>query len=693
MVFCAALTVICYSKNKGLSRSRGFARRACTKKPRRRHGFHCGPIGKRGRIPAKIPFSGGQAMSFKSFIARFELQALWRAFRVALLRFPLAVSCCVSMFTLGVVDNHGFRPFSESMTDRVFLFLALLFTLSLSASFYAEARRALRGQVAGLMIAAVALAATVAFVPAHFTARQMFFGAAACLLFLFAPYVGDDADEDSVWYFNYLNAVTALLGGVSGAVLGVGGSLILASIDYLFELHVPGNLYGDVWAFSLIFFGPVVFLSYLTRDFRFEKSECEVHAGIAFLANYLMVPLMLVYMGVLYAYTLRILLKMELPRGNVAYMVTGFGGLGVLTHLAVHALRDKGTRLLQEYYAHFYKIMAVPLFLLAVGIFTRIRDYGVTPERYAILVALAWLSALALLYAFRRRAHIKYVPMALCALCLAASFGPWSAMDVSIRSQKARLGALLEQAGVLQADGSVAKTSKDVSFEQRKQISSIVDFFYGNSVEDAIAGWVTPFKDAMDKNGLSKAQAAQPCRERFASSCGYYMPRKLVEAWGMEYASRWETMKSADYFSFSMTYDGGGTRWEKIAPYEYTTGLNFYHIEKGDTDARVLPDEGENPRKVTFAVAPDGKLTLTMQDGKSLTFDLGAKADDLRAHHISSAGTRGDAVARLSQEGPAGMRAQLRISYLSGPVRDGHVALQSAYMTVLFTPPREEGEK
>ena len=186
----------------------------------------------------------------------------------------------------------------------------------------------------------------------------------------------------------------------------------------------------------------------------------DAAGGFIFIANYLLVPLCLIYMFILYAYFAKILFQGQLPRGNLAYMVTGFGFIGVLTHLAVYPMRETGTRLLQQFYNHFYTIAIVPILLLAFGLYTRISEYGLTEDRYALVICCLWLSGLSVIYvAYRRLAHIKYIPMILCVLSLIAATGPLSAPWLSVNSQVHQLRIKLTNVGVLDQKGHVVSRS------------------------------------------------------------------------------------------------------------------------------------------------------------------------------------------------------------------------------------------
>jgi hypothetical protein len=94
--------------------------------------------------------------------------------------------------------------------------------------------------------------------------------------------------------------------------------------------------------------------------------------------------------------------------------------------------------------------MVVPTFLLALAVWQRINEYGVTPERYCLCLFAIWLAAMAIYMGVARgRIDLRAIPASLGLALLLSSFGPWGAVSVSIRSQLGEFRHLLESQGVL----------------------------------------------------------------------------------------------------------------------------------------------------------------------------------------------------------------------------------------------------
>ena len=105
----------------------------------------------------------------------------------------------------------------------------------------------------------------------------------------------------------------------------------------------------------------------------------------------------------------------------------------------------------------------------------RINDYGITEQRYFILVLALWLLFIAAYFLISKTKNIKVIPISLCLLALASSFGPWGAFSVSLANQKHHLKFLLEKYSML-ADGKIVPAKDTIPFRDHKQISSIINY-------------------------------------------------------------------------------------------------------------------------------------------------------------------------------------------------------------------------
>lgn len=625
--------------------------------------------------------------SFRAFFRRFQIDYLLDVLKAAFRRFPLVCLCCLAGTALGLLAAHDVKLLADDTMARLSLFLAYGTVGFLAAALFAESRKLQdKAQIALNLLLGAALAGFAAL-PEFFTASHTFFGAALALLLLVAPYAGRQSSEDSFWYFNYSGFVGGVIAGISTLILCGGLAAILGSVDYLFELSVPGRYYGDIWIIGGGFFGPLLFLSYVPRQFDFAPEECRMMPGIFFIANYIVVPLVLIMTWVLYAYFAKIVLKWELPRGGLAYMVTGFGAAGTAARLAIFPMRENGTKLLQQFYKYFYHLLPVPLALLGFGLYTRLSQYGVTEERYAIAISFLWLAVTTLFALVRpRRMHLKYIPMLLAALFLLASLGPWGAVPVSTQSQLARLGGLLEKNGMLK-NGAVVKAARQPPFKDRQEMSSILDYLVVDHRIAALRPLVAPFEKEMaaqDKNAVVDTD----CTRHFTGCYNPVLqPEKIMTAWGATYVNRWEQREEDHTESYDLRLEDYNVYSDmiRVAPYAYLANVNI-GVYGGDWHAEQFYNAlGDPKQKIAFSMTKAGVFTITKQDGTKLSFDIAPLA---RKFHDAGMATVPQARAGelvLSGE-TKGLAAQLQVTQLGAQLEGDTLQFNSLGMNVLLTP-------
>jgi hypothetical protein len=126
--------------------------------------------------------------------------------------------------------------------------------------------------------------------------------------------------------------------------------------------------------------------------------------------------------------------------------------------------------------------------LISVAIATRISEYGVTENRYLVVLATAWLLGIALYFSFRRKTDIRIIPISLCIVSALAAFGPWGATAFARRSQLDRLREMLIADEVM-IDGTLERTTKPLPFERKKEISNVVEYVVVYHGADRIRDW------------------------------------------------------------------------------------------------------------------------------------------------------------------------------------------------------------
>lgn len=202
-------------------------------------------------------------------------------------------------------------------------------------------------------------------------------------------------------------------------------------------------------------------------------------------------------------------------------------GIGTLTALMAYPEREHGRPVVRFFWRYWFLLTIVPIVLLLVAGHVRIADYGVTTERYLVMLNGLWLSTVFVVYALPNRARdLRHAPIALVSMLLFASLGPWGASGWSVRSQISELQQLLRQVGVIK-NAQIVQAEQwrgKIGFLEGARINSILRYLDRHERLDEIRPWFmrlenSPFRDSTTIEH-AKPAAGQNVRDRIANFLG-----------------------------------------------------------------------------------------------------------------------------------------------------------------------------
>jgi ABC-type transport system involved in multi-copper enzyme maturation permease subunit len=514
-------------------------------------------------------------------------------------RFTLPLGCALTWAAIAIGLEHGVDRGETKLAEQLQVLFLLGFFWTLAAKLFAERRGWPVLWHLPLAAAGLALLALRVFIGPQTwdpfsNPTVLLLGPGMVLLMMVAPLLSAKSDDAALWDFNRAGWVSAAFGLLVATIVGIGLSLAFAAVEVLL-VELPNHVYADIWILCMSVIWPLQALSGVPRSFqRPEGDFCP--RWLAFLISYLLVPLASLYLVILYLYMAKILVQWELPKGQVGFMVSGYGTFGVATHLLAHPLRVSGNRLVRLFHRHFYHALYAPILLLVVAVGVRISEYGITENRYALILFAVWLLAMALYFSLRARRRLVTVPLSLSLLLIAASFGPWGASGLSTISQMARLEQLLAANGIL-AEGRMIPAERSTDREQTRRISALVDYFSNSGKLDAL-------RDRLAEDGV-----------QFEHDTDKF---EIMAALGLEYIVQRNE-------SFYFAYRAASGHAVDVSDFEVLSSLTL-----SSTVSLELAVEGITR---TYEVAFDREAgTLAVRDatGERVLFDLGALAKRLR---------------------------------------------------------------
>ena len=352
------------------------------------------------------------------------------------------------------------------------------------------------------------------------------------LLVAFTPFVRD-GKLDQFWEYNKTLFLCILVSVLYSGVLFVGLSIALLAIDNLLGLEINGETYAQLFFFLGGIFNTWFFLSGVPEKDSILDKDIVFPTGLRIFVQYVLIPLVSVYIFILYLYLGKIIIQWELPNGWVSNLVLSFSIAGILSLLLLYPIRNSNEYKWVSFYSKFYYLALVPLIgLLMLSIWIRISEYGVTINRYFVATLGVWLTGIVIYYIISKVKSIKVIPISLCFITFGVSFGPLGAFAVSERSQLGRFEEIIQRNGMLQDSGVIQETSEVVTYEDRKELSAIASYMFENHGSNS-------FSKYFDGDEISSIDTMKSANQ-------------LFDLMGIEYVSRWQSdSEDEQYFMFS----------------------------------------------------------------------------------------------------------------------------------------------
>lgn len=398
------------------------------------------------------------------------------------IRFPLVILMSLAGTFFCILWNHSGYGSEETriwywQVIQTF-YLGMLFLLALSI--FAERRN--HGAPARVILQAAGLGLILLYyfsLPGHFyehgVIRLILYALALHWLIAVIPFLGY-AEANGFWQYNKILFLRILTAALYSGVLFAGLSVALLAIEKLFQLNIKFETYGDLWLFLAGIFNTWFFLAGFPREYSLLDKITDYPRGLKIFTQYVLLPIICIYLVILYLYGCKILVTGQWPAGWVSYLVLSFSAAGIFSLLLIHPIRhETGNRWILGFSRFFYIALLPLLLLLFFAIFRRVAEYGITELRYFVLLLAFWLLGIALYFLVSRAKNIKRIPASLCLIALLSSFGPWGAFGVSLRSQRHRLIGLLKTDHLL-TGGKVTPARGDISFKDREKISALMEY-------------------------------------------------------------------------------------------------------------------------------------------------------------------------------------------------------------------------
>ncbi len=238
-------------------------------------------------------------------------------------------------------------------------------------------------------------------------------------------------------YWNYLKNIfiSFITSAIFSLVLYLGLVMALLSMKYLFHIHIDGDIFAELFIFCLGIVNTWIFVAEINKNIHHQK-DIDYPRALLVMVKYILIPLTILYLVILYAYSAKIIIRWDLPKGWVSYLVVALSILGFVIHILINPIRKTiDSVVIKKFYPWFYYALLPMIVLLFVAIYKRISEYGITENRYLILLLAFWILGMTIYLLVGKRKQLRYFPMSVAILALLVSFGFWGIFSVSKLSQ------------------------------------------------------------------------------------------------------------------------------------------------------------------------------------------------------------------------------------------------------------------
>jgi hypothetical protein len=304
--------------------------------------------------------------------------------------------------------------------------------------------------------------------------RYIAFSLILYLIFLFISYLPNGNNFELYVIRVFARLFTTVLYSI---VLFLGLMAILFTIDKLLGINIKGELYYYTWLIVAGVFAPSFFLAGI--PVKNERLTLNDYSGLLrILVLYIIMPLISIYTIILYIYFGKIIITRQWPNGLVSHLVLWYSAISVGVLFFISPLLDE-KNWPRRYMRSFPKVILPLIIMMFISIGIRIREYGVTENRYFVVALSIWVFLVMIYFAVTKKLRNIVLPLSLVVITTISVFGPFSSYSVSKYSQNNRLNKIFVKNKML-VDDKVIKANAKVTDEDASQITSILNYFDRN---------------------------------------------------------------------------------------------------------------------------------------------------------------------------------------------------------------------
>jgi hypothetical protein len=220
------------------------------------------------------------------------------------------------------------------------------------------------------------------------------------LLVVFVAFTEKD-EVTGFWQFNEILLVRILISIAFTFVLFAGLSVAIMALKNLFGINIPGKRFPELFIIIAGVFNTWYFLSGIPESLPELNDMREYPKMMKIFTQFILLPLLLIYLVILYAYIVKILVEWQLPKGWVSGLIIGYSCLGILSLLLLYPIKEISEhKWIKGAWQWFFYSMIPLTIMLPVAVLKRTSQYGFTESRVIGCAVSLWLIIITLYFIF-----------------------------------------------------------------------------------------------------------------------------------------------------------------------------------------------------------------------------------------------------------------------------------------------------
>ncbi|MGB4504660.1 MAG: DUF4153 domain-containing protein, partial [Syntrophaceticus sp.] len=216
--------------------------------------------------------------------------------------------------------------------------------------------------------------------------------------FLFIPYL-PKKEQFEMYIIKVCSGF--LITVIYSAVLYLGLAAILLAMDQLLGIQITEKAYFYTGLFVAFIFAPSYFLADIPLpNQQFQQENYSKILRVLLL--YIVMPLLTAYTTILYIYFIKIIVLWQWPVGLVSHLVLWYAVIVAAVLFLITPIKDED-KWANRFIKWMPKIILPILIMMFISMGIRINAYGVTENRYFVVVLGLWVSGMMLYFSFIKK--------------------------------------------------------------------------------------------------------------------------------------------------------------------------------------------------------------------------------------------------------------------------------------------------